>query len=194
MLIQIGIIYLLLLPILLSACIASGDIETEQIAPEATPVDSPIPTIAIPIPEATILDTPGIAVQDIPEATIQEDASPSGADLVVYNMILMMAGQQGNCINEYTPYGIRVIIENQGHGDANTFWVGVNEDLIQVEEGLAAGQSLALHFSGTVPSGRYTATVDVFDEVKELNEGSNLETFLAPTPTPPPICTPTPTP
>ena len=105
-----------------------------------------------------------------------------------------MAGQQGNCVNKYTPYGSRVVIENQGHGDANTFWVGVNEDLIQVEEGLAAGQSLALHFSGTVPSGTYTATVDVFDQVKELNEDNNLETFLAPTPTPPPICTPTPTP
>ena len=167
MLIEIRIIYLFLLPILLSACIVSRDIETEQITPEVTPVDTPIPTNAIPTPGATVVDTPGTAVQGTPEATIQEDTSPSGADLVVYNMILMMAGQQGNCVNKYTPYGIRVVIENQGHGDANTFWVGVNEDLIQVEEGLAAGQSLGLHFSGTVPSGRYTATVDVFDEVKE---------------------------
>jgi subtilase family serine protease len=170
------------------------DIETEQITPEVTPVDSLISTIADLTPETTVEDTPGIAVQGTPVATIQVDTAPSGADLVVYNMILMMAGQQGNCVNKYTPYGIRVVIENQGHGDANTFWVGVNEDLIQVEQGLAAGQSLALHFSGTVPSGRYTATVDVFDQVKELNEDNNLETFLAPTPTPLPICTPSPTP
>jgi hypothetical protein len=194
MLIQVRIIYLLLLPILLSACIISGDIETEKITSEVTPVDSLIPTTAIPTPEATVEYTPGTAVQDTPKATIQENTSPSGADLVIYNMILMMAGQQGNCVNRYAPYGIRVVIENQGHGDANTFWVGVNEDLLQVEEGLAAGQSLALHFSGTVPSGTYMATVDVFDQVKELNEDNNLETFLAPTPTPPPICTPTPTP
>ena len=194
MLILLRIIYLLLLPILLSACIVSMDIETEQITPEVTPVDSLISTIADLTPETTVEDTPGIAVQGTPVATIQVDTAPSGADLVVYNMILMMTGQQGNCVNKYTPYGIRVIIENQGHGDANTFWVGVNEDLIQVEQGLAAGQSLELHFSGTVPSGTYTAIVDVFDEVKALNEDNNLETFLAPTPTPPPICTPTPTP
>jgi hypothetical protein len=194
MLIQVRIIYLLLLPILLSACIVSRALDTELNTPEVTPVDSPISTTAIPTPEATVVYTRGTAGQGTPEATIQEDTSPSGADLVVYNMILMMAGQQGNCVNRYAPYGIRVVIENQGHGDANTFWVGVNEDLLQVEEGLAAGQSLALHFSGTVPSGTYMATVDVFDQVKELNEDNNLETFLAPTPTPPPICTPTPTP
>ena len=178
MLIQPRIVYLLALSILFTVCVLSEDIKSEQPVKGTTPARSPTPA------KSKITPEPGAEQGD----------QCSGADLVVRFMILMMAGQQGNCVNKYTPYGIRVVIENQGHGDANTFWVGVNKDLIQVEEGLVAGQSLGLHFSGTVPSGTYTATVDVFDQVKELNEDNNLETFLAPTPTPPPICTPTPTP
>lgn len=183
---QLRILSLLVLPIFSSACIVSPEIKTEGTVPAATLEDSPLPATKIPSPE------PNGEVTS--EATPKEEPSPTGADLVVYNMILMMAGQRGNCVNSYTPYGIRVVIENQGYANAGPFWVGVNDDQLQVEAGLPVGEMIGIHFPGTVPSGKYTATADVFNEVNELDEGNNLKDFIAPTPTPPPICTPTPTP
>lgn len=194
MLIQLRIVFMLVLPILSSACIVSPEIEMEGTTAGATLEDSLLPATNIPTPGPTGKVTLETTTQITSEVTPRQEPSPSGADLVVYNMILMMAGQQGHCVNSYAPYGIRVVIENQGYAAAGVFWVGVNDDLQQVETGIPAGESINIHFPGTVPSGKYTAIVDVFDEVKELDEDNNSKDFIAPTPTPPPLCTPTPTP
>jgi len=117
-------------------------------------------------------------------------------DLIIKLMYLEMEGRQSNCVEAYTPYGIRVVVENTGLASAGPFVVDLNGTRQQVEGGLAAGKSIELHFTGTTPSGQYEAFADVTDQVVEQQENNNSFSYLAPTPTPPPLCpaTPTPTP
>lgn len=115
-------------------------------------------------------------------------------DLTIKLVYLEMEGRQSNCVEAYTPYGIRVLAENIGLANAAPFVVDLNGARQQVDEGLAAGQFIELHFAGTVPSGRYEAYADATDQVVERQEGNNSFSFLAPTPTPPPLCTATPIP
>jgi subtilase family serine protease len=115
-------------------------------------------------------------------------------DLIIKLMYLEMEGRQSNCVEAYTPYGIRVLVENIGLASAGPFVVDMNGTRQQVDEGLAAGQFIELHFSGTAPSGQYEAYADVTDQVVENQEDNNSLSFLAPTPTPPPLCTATPSP
>ncbi len=117
-------------------------------------------------------------------------------DLIIKLMYLEMEGRQSNCVEAYTPYGIRVVVENTGLASAGPFVVDLNGTRQQVEGGLAAGKSIELHFTGTTPSGQYEAFADVTNQVVEQQEGNNSLSYLAPTPTPPPLCpaTPTPTP
>jgi subtilase family serine protease len=109
-------------------------------------------------------------------------------------MYLEMEGRQGNCVEAYTPYGIRVVVENVGLASAGPFVVDLNGTQQQVDGGLAAGQFIELHFTGTAPSGQYEAHADATDHVVEDQEDNNSLSFLAPTPTPPLLCTATPTP
>lgn len=115
-------------------------------------------------------------------------------DLTIKLMYLEMEGRQSNCVEAYTPYGIRVLVENIGLANAGPFVVDLNGARQQVDEGLAAGQVVELHFAGTVPSGGYEAYADATNQVIEHQEDNNSFSFLAPTPTPPPLCTATPIP
>jgi subtilase family serine protease len=115
-------------------------------------------------------------------------------DLTIKLMYLEMEGRQSNCVEAYTPYGIRVLVENIGLASAGPFAVDLNGIRQQVNEGLEAGQFIELHFSGTTPSGQYEAFADVTNQVVEQQEDNNSLSFLAPTPTPPPLCTATPIP
>ena len=56
-----------------------------------------------------------------------------------------------------------------------------------------AGQSTVLFFTGTTPRGNYEATVDATNQIIESREDNNTLSYIAPTPTPPLLCTPTPT-
>lgn len=71
-----------------------------------------------------------------------------------------MEGRQSNCVEAYTPYGIRVLVENIGLVSAGAFVVDMNGTLQEVKEELAPGQHIELHFAGTTPSGQYEATAD----------------------------------
>jgi subtilase family serine protease len=125
-------------------------------------------------------------------ASISEPASLP--DLTIRRMYLEMEGRQGNCVEAYTPYGIRVLVENIGLANAGPFVVDLNGTRQQVDEGLAASQFIELRFTGTVPSGRYQVHADAANQVIERQEDNNSSSFLAPTPTPPPLCTATPIP
>jgi subtilase family serine protease len=86
-----------------------------------------------------------------------------------------------------------VQIENIGSANAGPFVVDLNGSRQQVDDGLMAGQSVVLFFSGTTSSGNYEATVDAANQVMESREDNNSLSYIAPTPTPPPLCTPMPT-
>jgi hypothetical protein len=118
---------------------------------------------------------------------------PSQPDLTIKFMYLEMEGRQGNCVNAYSTYGIRAQIENVGSANAGPFVVDLNGDSLEVDSGLMAGQSIVLFFAGTTPSGNYEAIVDVTNQVIESREDNNTLSYIAPTPTPPLVCTPTPT-
>jgi len=114
-------------------------------------------------------------------------------DLAIKSIYLEMAGRQGSrCVLTFSPYGVRVVVQNVGVTASGQFEVELNEAIQTVNAGLDAGQDIELHFPGTIPSGQYTARVDPANLVPEEHEGNNAATFTAPTPTPPPPCTPTP--
>jgi hypothetical protein len=114
-------------------------------------------------------------------------------DLVIKSIYLEMAGRQGSrCVLTFSPYGVRVVVQNVGVAASGQFAVELNEAIQTVNAGLGAGQNIELHFPGTIPSGQYTARVDPANLVPEEHDGNNAATFIAPTPTPPPLCTPTP--
>ena len=112
-------------------------------------------------------------------------------DLSIKLMYLEMEGRQGNCVEAYTPYGIRVLVENTGLASAGPFIVDLNGTQKEMDEGLAASQVIEIHFAGTVLNGQYNASADVTNRVVEQLEDNNSLFFLAPTPTPPPLCTAT---
>jgi hypothetical protein len=112
----------------------------------------------------------------------------SQPDLIINFMYLEMEGRQGNCVNAYSPYGIRVQIKNIGSANSGPFFVDLNGILQEVDYGLLVGQSIELHFAGTISSGQYEATTDVTNRVVESQEDNNTFSFHAPTPTPPPLC------
>ena len=143
----------------------------------------------------TVACTP-ISTSPINTIVVSTSELASMPDLIIKLMYLEMEGRQSNCVESYTPYGIRVLVENIGSTSAGPFVVDLNGTRQQVDEGLAAGQFIELHFKGTTPSGQYEAFADVTNQVIEHQEDNNSLSFLAPTPTPPPLCTaiPTPTP
>lgn len=127
----------------------------------------------------------------IPTTSEPSPPSTSGPepDLIVEFMYLEMKGRQGPCVDAYSPYGIRVQVKNIG-ADAGPFQVELNGVRQEVRDGLREGQSIELHFAGTIPSGQYAATADVTDQVDESREDNNMSSYQAPTPTPPPLCVP----
>jgi subtilase family serine protease len=113
---------------------------------------------------------------------------PSQPDLIINVMYLEMEGRHDHCVDAYSPYGIRVQIQNIGSSDAGPFLVDLNGVVQAVADGLQVGQLIELHFAGTIPSGQYEATADVTNQVVESREDNNTSSFHAPTPTPPPLC------
>ncbi len=136
-----------------------------------------------PNPRASDPSLPSPSVQ-----STSESDSPSQPDLVISFMYLEMEGRQGNCVNAYSPYGIRVQIKNIGSANTGPFFVDLNGILQEMSNGLLVGQSVELHFTGTIPSGQYEAAADVTNQVVESREDNNTYSFDAPTPTPPPLC------
>lgn len=110
-------------------------------------------------------------------------------DLAILRMYLEMEGRHSDCVAAYAPYGIRVVVGNVGNAPSEPFVVDVNGTHQRVEAGLAAGQSIELHFGGTTPGGLYTARVVSERANVEVDEGNNSQTYTAPTPSPPPLCT-----
>ncbi len=169
----------------------------------ATPVASCLPLqfgdgadTLISSPTMTLTPSATMAVIDAlrPTDTILSPSElASLPDLIIKNMYLEMEGRQGNCVEAYARYGIRVVVENIGLVSAGAFVVDMNSIRQEVKEGLAPGQHIELHFAGTTPSGRYEATADSMNQVVEREENNNTLSFLAPTPTPPLLCTATPT-
>jgi len=94
------------------------------------------------------------------------------------------------CIPNYGPFEIRVMIRNLGQAPA------YNISLIELSTGtnltigvLGAGQGLELYFPLVSPNSTYNVTVDPQNMIPESNEGNNTFSYLAITPTPPALCT-----
>ena len=87
-----------------------------------------------------------------------------------------------------------MLVENIGLASAGPFVVDLNNTGQQVDEGLAAGQQIQLHFTGTTRCGRYEVSADSMNQIVEREENNTTLTFQAPTLTPPLLCTATPTP
>jgi hypothetical protein len=110
-------------------------------------------------------------------------------DLAISRVYLEMEGRENNeCVEAYSPYGIRVVIENVGEGNVGSFMVHLNDMPEEFKDGLPAGESLQIHFPGTDPSGQYLVILDREGQIRESNEENNEYRYIAPTPTPPPLC------
>jgi DNA-binding CsgD family transcriptional regulator len=163
-----------------------------------TAVPSIIPSMTMPVTDVpSLTPMPSITLRPSPTSTVVSNPQPTSVnrslpDLIVKFMYVEMEGRQGNCVRAYRPYEIRVLVQNIGLTNAGPFVVDLNGSRQQVNEGLGAGQYIRLHFAGTAPSGRYGATIDPLGQVRERDENNNIFTYVAPTPTPPLLCTATP--
>ncbi len=189
---------LLLLALVMVACIPRS---ASSVSPTMidTPASSPfvrqteVNTLAL-LPTALLTPYVTVLVTDTVSPThiiVTTSASVLLPDLIIKFMYLEMEGRHANCVEAYSPYGIRVLVENIGLASAGPFIVDMNGMRQQVDTGLAAGQRIEFHFAGTTPSGQYEAFADVTNQVVESDEYNNILSFIAPTPTPPLLCTPT---
>lgn len=114
-------------------------------------------------------------------------------DLALLSISLEMADRHGgSCVEAISPYGIRIGVGNEGSTASGPFEVELDGIVQVVAIGLNPGETVELHFPGTVASGRYVARLDPSDRIAEEDEANNDTAFIAPTPSPPPICTPGP--
>ncbi len=95
------------------------------------------------------------------------------------------------CDYTSTALGVRIIVANDGRGDAGAFAVDVNRQRQELA-GLAAGARADLWFGGFVNDGENVAVVDVAHQVPESDENNNRLAQRLPVPTLPPTCTPPP--
>jgi len=159
-------------------------IEVGTNTPTTLPTMAPIPSVSM-IASDTVTPTHTVVA-----TTLELTSLP---DLIIKSMYLEMEGRHSNCVDAYSTYGIGVLVENIGLTSARAFVVDMNGAQQQVDSGLAAGQFISLFFASTTPSGRYEAFADATKQVVERQEDNNTLSFLAPTPTPPLLCTATPT-
>lgn len=127
-----------------------------------------------------------------PPVTLPASTAPSSLpDLSVSNVYLEMQGRTGNCVPGYTSYEIRATLQNLGPAPAYNIPVMERSTgtLLQVGE-LGSGQSMELYFPATAASGTYNVSVDPENTIPETDENNNTVSYLAPTPTPPVLCTP----
>ncbi len=115
-------------------------------------------------------------------------------DLTITNISLVMqATGNGTCVDAYGPYEVRAVILNQGSAPATSIVVERTPGAQALIESLAPGQREAVQFPAIAQDGQYKIIVDPQNLIAESDENNNTLSFLAPTPTPPPLC-PTPTP
>ena len=115
-------------------------------------------------------------------------------DLEISNVHIAMQGVPANtpnCVAAYTPFEVRATIENHGQVLVNNIAVVEISTgyAIQIGE-LPAGQSLEIFLPASSPNGIYNISVDPQNLIQESNESNNTISYLAPTPTPPVLCTP----
>jgi hypothetical protein len=94
------------------------------------------------------------------------------------------------CYSPPAELGVRVGFANLGEGDAGHFAVQVG-GFLQGIDGLAAGQTASVWFSGYSHGEVTVAIVDPSNEQPESDEGNNTREEWVPVPTPPVTCTPT---
>ena len=154
-------------------------VETVNLAPddeaavsgELVPLpDSPVPTVTLRVPDEPGSDQP---LPDLAIRHVQVDLETGGS-----------------CDYTSTTLGIRVWIENLGSADAGPFVVEANDIQQMVDQGLAAGQTVTLWFSGYVPDGENVLLVDATKQIQEIREDNNEFSQRLPIPTLPPTCTP----
>ena len=117
--------------------------------------------------------------------------SAASTDLVLAGASLRMQGMQAGCVPVYAGYDVEALVENRGPAAAEDVVVLEESTGRQVQIGhLAAGQRFAVQFPAQAPGGKYVIVVDPQNRVAELDDANNRLEFLAPTPTPPQLCTP----
>lgn len=131
----------------------------------------------------------------IPPVTLEvSTASSSLPDLAISNVYLGMQGIPGmpaNCVPNYAPYEIRAMLQNLGSAPASNIRVVELSTGTELQVGeLGSGQTMELYFPATSASGTYSVSVDALNTIPEANETNNTFSYLAPTPTPPTLCTP----
>jgi hypothetical protein len=132
-----------------------------------------------------------------PTSTATPTASrtpPAGAlpDLrVTYMKVELQTG--GGCYVPPAVLGVRVTVANLGAGDAGGFVVWLNGAEQSLVQGLAAGASANLWFTGHDQFHAAKAIVDYRTEVAESDEGNNTREEWLAVPTLPAPCTATPT-
>jgi hypothetical protein len=128
----------------------------------------------------------------IPSATPTLQPPAVLPDLVISNVYLGMQGVPGgwtNCVPNYGPFEIRVMIQNTGVGPAySVSVVELNSGASQMINELGAGQGLELYFPVMAFNGAYNFGADPQNVIAESNEGNNVFSYIAPTPTPPALC------
>jgi hypothetical protein len=116
-------------------------------------------------------------------------------DLVVSGIYLGMQGvpTNGQCVPNYGPFEIRVMIRNVGEAPAHDIVVEerATGTYFTIAE-LGASQGTELSFPLSSSSASYNVVVDPQNTIPESNEGNNTLSYLAITPTPPVLCTPEP--
>lgn len=139
--------------------------------------------VVIPPPTATPSPTP--LISDVPELHISS----------VYLSMQGVPGQGNGCVTNYGPFEIRVTIQNSSDTPAYNIVVVERSTATTLTVGeLGAWQSFELYFPATSSTGSYNVEVDPENMIPEIDEHNNTSSYLAPTPTPPALCTPTPTP
>lgn len=112
-------------------------------------------------------------------------------DLAISDMSLEMQGQaKGGCVDAYGPYEVVAIIVNQGTAPAKDIVVERIPGAQAWIEMLAPGKRAPVRFPADAKDGRYALLVDPQNKITESDENNNSRSFLAPTPTPPPLCHP----
>jgi CARDB len=117
-------------------------------------------------------------------------------DLVIPYVTIAMQGvpvDTTECVTAYSPYELRVMIENRGNAQATNIQVYElsTRYTINISE-LPAGQRVEVIIPAGSPDGAYQLSVDPQNMISETNEGNNTAEYLAVTPTPPILCPSTP--
>jgi hypothetical protein len=113
-------------------------------------------------------------------------------DLVITSVGIAMQGASANpaeCVPAYGPYEIRAVIENRGFAPATNISIleqSTGHETLIAE--LPAGLRLEISMPATSPNGMYALQADPNNLIPEIDESNNSASFLAPTPTPPVLC------